>query len=320
MYLGVDGGGTKTAFLILSADGVPLARAAGGSAYHPEVGLEGVRAVLRTGVQAVLAEAGLAAGDIRHAFFGIPAYGEEPAADAELVRMPLEYLRAGHFTCGNDMVCSWAGSLACADGISVIAGTGSIAYGEYGGRSARAGGWGEVFGDEGSAYWIAREGLAAFSRMSDGRSAPGPLLGLLRAHYALARDLDLAGLINGLTAAQRSSIAQLSQIIADAAAAGDPQAGDIFRRAAAELAALVAATRRNLGVAADQVVPVSYSGGVFATGQHLVAPFGAALLASGGRYLLQDPLLTPTTGAAIYAARCVGVRFATDVLMALADA
>ncbi len=65
--------------------------------------------------------------------------------------------RPGDICCGNDMVCGWAGSLACADGINVVAGTGSICYGEYQGRSARCGGWGELFSDEGSAYWIARQ-------------------------------------------------------------------------------------------------------------------------------------------------------------------
>ncbi len=89
-------------------------------------------------------------------------------------------LDAGRYRCGNDMVCSWAGSLACADGISVIAGTGSMAYGEYAGRQARCGGWGELIGDEGSAYWIAREGMNLFSRMSDGRVARGPLHRLVR--------------------------------------------------------------------------------------------------------------------------------------------
>ena len=84
-------------------------------------------------------------------------------------------LDASRYRCGNDMICSWAGSLACADGISVIAGTGSMAYGEYAGRAARAGGWGELIGDEGSAYWIAREGMNLFSRMSDGRAPRGPL-------------------------------------------------------------------------------------------------------------------------------------------------
>ena len=74
------------------------------------------------------------------------------------------------------MVCGWAGSLAGEDGINVISGTGSMTYGERHGTGHRVGGWGELFGDEGSAYWIAAQGLNAFSRMSDGRLARGPLL------------------------------------------------------------------------------------------------------------------------------------------------
>ena len=82
------------------------------------------------------------------------------------------------------MVCGWAGALAGEDGINIVAGTGSIAYGEYRGRSARAGGWGELFSDEGSAYWLAREGLRLFSRMSDGRAPRGALYGTCGATLA----------------------------------------------------------------------------------------------------------------------------------------
>ena len=70
--------------------------------------------------------------------------------------MPAALLGHRRYRCGNDMVCAWAGSLGGEDGINIVAGTGSIGYGERAGASARAGGWGEVFGDEGSAYWIAR--------------------------------------------------------------------------------------------------------------------------------------------------------------------
>src|SRR5437879_13624105 len=91
------------------------------------------------------------------------------------------------------MVCGWAGALAGEDGISVVAGTGSIAYGEYEGRRARAGGWGELFGDEGSAYWIAREGLRLFSRKSDGRTPRGPLHAGMRRHFCLETEADLCG-------------------------------------------------------------------------------------------------------------------------------
>jgi len=50
----------------------------------------------------------------------------------------------------------------------VIAGTGSVAYGESGVRDPiRVGGFGYLFGDEGSSYAIARTALAGAMRMTD---------------------------------------------------------------------------------------------------------------------------------------------------------
>jgi N-acetylglucosamine kinase-like BadF-type ATPase len=317
MFLGVDGGGTKTAFLLLGSDAQLLARTECGSSYHPQVGLEAVREVLRTGVAELLRQARAPVSAIRHAFFGLPAYGEDPAVDPALALAPAAVLERGQYSCGNDMICGWAGALACADGISVTAGTGSIAYGEYAGRSARAGGWGEIFGDEGSAYWIGREGLAAFSRMSDGRLPRGALYEPVRRHFQLERDLDLAGRING--SAERSSIAQLARLVATAAQGGDETARNIFRSAARELAALVHALRAQLAVPTQAELAVSYAGGVFDTGALILEPFRAALLAGGGAYRLQTPAFAPVVGAALYAARQAGVRFTPQQLASLAN-
>ena len=319
MFLGVDGGGTKTAFLILSPEGAVLARHEGGSSYHPEIGIEGVRAVLKEGVREVLAEAGLQPTAIRHAFFGLPALGEDPATDPILAGTPGAALAGGQYSCGNDMVGGWAGALACEDGIVITAGTGSIAYGEYKGRSARAGGWGEIFSDEGSAYWIGREGLGLFSKMSDGRVAAGPLLDLVRARFQLARDIDLCGLINTPGGAARSAIAQLSQTVATAAQSGDEGSKAIFSRAGAELARLADAVRAGLDVPAGEELILSHVGGVFRTGALVLDPFTAALEAGGHRYRLQAPLLTPVVGAALYAARTAGVRFSREQIKALAS-
>jgi N-acetylglucosamine kinase-like BadF-type ATPase len=92
------------------------------------------------------------------------------------------------------MICGWAGSLLCRDGISIVAGTGSIGYGERAGAAARSGGWGELFSDEGSAYWIACRGLNLFARMSDGRAEPGPLYEIVRQASGIGDDLDLCGM------------------------------------------------------------------------------------------------------------------------------
>ena len=62
----------------------------------------------------------------------------------------------------------------------------------------RVGGWGDLFGDEGSAYWISIKGLNAFTRMSDGRLPVGPLHEALRTHLELAADLDFEASLEDL--------------------------------------------------------------------------------------------------------------------------
>lgn len=306
MFLGVDGGGTKTAFALIDSAGRVLARHQDSSAYYIEVGMAGVAAMLARGCNAVFAAAGVTAADVSFAFFGLPAHGEDRTVVPLLDALPRAVLGHDRYLCGNDMVCSWAGSLACADGISVIAGTGSMAYGEVAGRRARAGGWGELFSDEGSAHWIARAGLGLFSRMSDGRAPRGPLYQLVRDRLALQQDLDLCQVVYGELKGERSRIAALSRLVSEAAALGDQQAQAIIDAAAAELAALVDAVRSALGIEAGQDVAVSCTGGLFGADGPLHTPFAQALAARGAAYRLAPPRLAPVIGAALYAARSAG--------------
>ncbi|MBB3343025.1 BadF/BadG/BcrA/BcrD ATPase family protein [Luteimonas sp. RC10] len=305
-YLGVDGGGTKTRFVLLDGEGGVRAEVQRGTAYHPQIGLDGVRALLADGIDAVTRQAQATPDGIAYAFFGLPAHGEDAVATPQLDAMPEALLGHRRYRCDNDMVCGWAGSLACADGINIVAGTGSIAYGQRQGRQARAGGWGEVFSDEGSAYWIAIQGLNAFSRMSDGRLPRGPLHAALRAHFDLADDLDLCARVYGAQALTRDRIAQLSLQVAQAAEAGDDAARAIFERAGQELAAIVDAVRRALEFGDDAQVPVTCSGGAFGAGALLQAPLAAALQATGVGFELRAPRYAPHHGAALYAMRLAG--------------
>jgi N-acetylglucosamine kinase-like BadF-type ATPase len=307
MFLGVDGGGTKTALVLIDRDGNIRATHVASGAYYFASGLEATGAVLAAAVAAVLQSAGAAASELEFAYFGLPGYGEDSTVGDALDRLPAACLQGTRYRCGNDMVCGWAGSLMCRDGISVVAGTGSICYGERDGRSARCGGWGELFSDEGSAYWLAIRGLNLFSRMSDGRAPRGPLHELMKSSLGLAADLDLCGHIYTRLASDRVRIAQLARLVQEAANAGDAQAVAIYDDAAAKLAGLVEATRRQLGFGASEAVPVSHSGGVFDhAGELLRRPFAAALLAHHAHYQLETPALPPVLGAALYAARCSG--------------
>ena len=316
-YLGVDGGGSKTAFLLIDDSGRVLASHTEGPAYHLEIGLQALRDMLSRGIRATLDQAALSPSRLRFSFLGLPAYGEDSRLIAALDSAASPPLLPDHYRCGNDAVCGWAGALACQDGINLIAGTGSMAYGEFGGRSARAGGWGELFSDEGSSYWIAREGLNLFSRMSDGRAARGPLYQILRSHFELPLDLDLCAAIYDQNQIQRSHLAALSPLITQAAAAGDEQASALFARAADELVTIVDAVHRQLGVPPQATVSVSYSGGLLQQPQPLLTHVQARLESQGGRYRVLPPRLPPAAGAALYAARLSGAPLSVQAISVL---
>jgi N-acetylglucosamine kinase-like BadF-type ATPase len=300
-FLGVDGGGTKTQFVLVDRDGNLAASVDGSGSYHLEIGMDGLRQVLAHGVGDALGKAAIGADQIAYAFFGLPAHGEDSEAQMLLDAMPAALLGHRRYRCGNDMVCAWAGSLAAEDGINIVAGTGSIGYGERRGRTARAGGWGEIFSDEGSAYWIAVAGLNAFTRMSDGRLPKGPLYSMFRDEFRLAADLDLCARV--LTHHSRDSIAAIAQLVTRAAHRGDPTAIGIFDVAANELAAIADAVRLALGFEPDEPVPLSYSGGVFHAATVLLDPFARYLAARCAKFEVRAPVFSPGIGAAIYAAK-----------------
>lgn len=302
IYLGVDGGGTKTEFVCISESGEVLASHREGTTYHLQVGLEGAAEVLRAGVNALCGRLALTSADISYAFFGLPAFGEDSEIDPRLERVCGELLGHGRYRCGNDMICGWAGSLACEDGINLVAGTGSIGYGERDGRAARVGGWGEVFGDEGSAYWIAAQGLNAFTRMSDGRLTRGPLHAAMRDALSLVDDLDICARIMGQRGMPRNEIASLTRVVESAAQEGDACAQDILERAARELAELARTLRGALGFENAETALISCSGGVLTRVPAVRDALGQELTRAGG-FEFVEPRHTPSYGAALYAKR-----------------
>lgn len=304
-YLGVDGGGSKTAFALIDHQGHLLARATAATSYYFNDGFDVVERVLAQGVSDICGQAGIAPSGIDAAFFGIPGYGEASADIERLDAVPARVLGHDRYRCDNDMVCGWAGSLACEDGINVISGTGSMTYGERQGARHRVGGWGELFGDEGSAYWIATQGLNAFSRMSDGRLARGPLHPLIKERLKLGGDLDAVSRVIDEWSGNRSAIAALATTVCEAARIGDDAAVRILSGAVAELVQLVETTRTLVGFAEQETVPVSYSGGMFSD-ENFLGMFVSALQEQSATYDLRRPLFDPALGAALYAAKHSG--------------
>ncbi|HPF46078.1 MAG: N-acetylglucosamine kinase [Alphaproteobacteria bacterium] len=303
MFLGVDSGGTKTDFILINHTGEIIATHSAPTTYYHEVGLAVAEKTITDGILTICQKAGISPENITFCFFGIPSYGEDREITPMLDDLPAKILRKNQYLCGNDMICGWAGSFGGKDGINIVAGTGSIGYGEYRGRTARSGGWCEIFGDEGSAYWIAREGLAQFTRMADGRAKKGPLFEIIMKQLSLVEPFDLIGRIMSDFNNERSKIAGLAQYIFEAAKAGDSSAIEVFMKAGKELSSIIEAIRMQLNWPVNESIPVSYSGGVFNSGDLILSPLKDKLNSKSEYYELVKPAYSPVIGAALYAAK-----------------
>lgn len=309
-FLGVDGGGTKTAFSIVDDNGAVCASRREAACHYMSDGIDTVAQVLDRGIGTACQAAGIDRHELTFTAIGLPGYGEVMTDISALDAMPARVLGHDRYCCVNDTVCGWAGSLGATDGINVVAGTGSLTYGEYQGKQVRCGGWGWRFGDEGSAYWVGNRGLNLFTRMCDGRLSRSALYDLFFQQLDLHDSGDvIARFLSG--DALRPRIAELAVIVLQAAAAGDTEARAVIEQGTRELALIVDVTRQKL--AFDATVPVSYSGGLFKSPM-VIATLRRHLDAIEAQYELREPLYTPEIGAATYAAKCAG----TSITPALA--
>ena len=241
LYLGIDGGQSSTTALIGDETGRVLGEGQAGPCNH--VGASERRAKFFSAVGESVRQAALAAG-VEPVFAAVCAGFSGGSADKDALTR--ELIRAERYRITHDAEIALAGATGGGPGIIVIAGTGSVAYGRNAeGLTARAGGWGYIFGDEGSAFDIARQAIRAVLREEEGWGPPT----LLRDALLRATDTTSANelLHRCYTDAwPRERVAQLAQLVDQESANGDRVAAALLDNAAQELATLAAAVRRSL--------------------------------------------------------------------------
>jgi len=248
VFLGVDGGGTKTKAVALDGQGRLVHERVYPTSYLPAVGEEGLRRLF-------LALREDLPGPPVRAVLGLGGYGEVQAWDRVYQRVAQEVF-GPEVRLLNDVELAWWGAFGGEEGVVVIAGTGSMAYGKGPRGAGRAGGFGPLFGDEGSAYWIGLEALRLAGKAQDGRAAPTALTSLPQV-YRQKDLLELLGFLQAEPALLRQRVAALAEEV-DRLAGRDWGAQNVLQRAAAELYLLAAALAHRLG--ARRVAPM---GGVF---------------------------------------------------------
>lgn len=301
LYLGVDGGQSSTKAVIADEQGRILGRGIGGPCNHVKTGdgrTKFVNAVVGC-VGLALAEAGLPIHE-RQFDAAVLGFSGGPADKEELVK---ELVWAYHLQVTNDAVIALAGATGGAPGIITIAGTGSIAYGRNAQLTfARAGGWGYVFGDEGSAFDIARQALRAALRMHEGWG-PSTLLSDMLLSVTGAADANVLMHWFYTEDYPRSRVATFARLVDEAAKANDEVAAQILRQAATDLALLAGSVRQQIFQPSDGAL-VCYIGNVFQS--DLVREHFRTLVELRDGNRCAAPLLDPAEGALLEAYRLAG--------------
>jgi N-acetylglucosamine kinase-like BadF-type ATPase len=300
-FIGVDGGASKTAALVVDENGTKLGSGLAGASNHLRVGIEVATRNVERAVNAALVEAGIAIRDVEYAYCGI-AGSDHPAHHDKVVEALNVFFPRGNFIVDTDARIALTGAVGFGAGIVVISGTGSVAFGRNAaGEEERAGGWGPTLGDEGSGFWIAREGLASIVRAHDGRGFATAMTDLLCVEYDMCSPAELPKFVYATTT-HVDDIARYGKLVIEAAKTGDHVARNILARGGAELAECVLAIARKLHMT-DSEFPVAYVGGAFHAGDLLLEPMRLRLQRDAPGASLIPPKLAPVEGAAMMAMR-----------------
>jgi N-acetylglucosamine kinase-like BadF-type ATPase len=294
--VGVDGGGTKTHAVITGVDHLVLGEGTAGPSNPLRVGITNAAAAVREAIDRACEAAQVRRMDLTAAVVGLA--GARRTELRARMREALRTLEIKDIEVVGDADIALYGATDGQPGVVVIAGTGSICTGINASRkSAFAGGWGPMIGDEGAGAWIARCGLRAVAKASDGR---GPKTSLTKDacsyfHVTTADDLSTAVYAPSITSER---LAGFGRYVIEAAKAKDQVAREIMIDAGNELGIAAVAVIRNLKMERERF-PVAYVGRIFSAAAEFVLPRMREVVAQAApQAYLAPPLHSPAVAAA----------------------
>lgn len=259
VFLGFDGGGTKTDCIALAVDGRIAGQGQAGASNPLRVGYDAASAALQLSAAAALTSAKSSASDVRGICAGLAGAGRPLVSDEMRFRLAKIWPKAA-IQITTDADAALEAAVGDGPGVVLIAGTGSIAIGRNAkGELARVGGYGVWIGDPGSAHDIGRSAVAAACHARD-LSGPATVLSDLILSATKCTDID--DLIGKIAAGPTVLFTRLVPVVMEAAENGDAAAREILTRAALDLANLALGVIGRLGMK-NLPFRVARAGGVF---------------------------------------------------------
>ena len=299
LFLGVDGGGTKTNIALMDADRRVIAEGEGGPSNPLRIGVEKAVANIAKAVDAVCDEFEISRGDIISATLGLAGVRREDMRERVRESFLLRY-RIQNIVVVTDADIALYGTTLGKAGLVVIAGTGSVCLGVNDrGDRVMSGGWGPVAGDEGGGRGIAGDALHRIAKASDGRGEKTRLSELAAQYFRASSAENLIGAIYA-PQMDNSRIAGFARLVVEAAVEGDAVAIEIIRNAGHELGLAAAAVLKKLGLNGRKL-PIGCVGSVFKAGEILTTPMADLIHSQAPAAYLTPPQMPPSHAAALMA-------------------
>jgi len=299
---GIDGGATKTICIVADNKGRVLGRGVSGPSNYQNVGISAAKKALLQSIKRAASNARLERSRFKVACFGMAGLDSpyDMKVIPKFIRDEIKFCEK--ITVVHDSVIALYGATGGQPGLIVEAGTGSFAAGlNKRGEIKRVGGWGNIIGDEGSAYEIGRQALKAFLRSYDGREIRTLLTEKIMKVLKLQVEEDLVQRVY-TERMSVSEIAAVAPLVAEAADEGDAVAKRILTEAGREIASHAIAIAKALGME-NEDVEVYMTGGVFKAGSHVLKPFQEEINKIMPKARLASPKFEPAMGAAFLALR-----------------
>jgi N-acetylglucosamine kinase-like BadF-type ATPase len=299
LFLGIDGGGTKTNAAIMNAKNDVLAEGEAGPSNPLRVGVETAVANIIKATEDACDRGSLLANDISAVTLGLAGVRRHDIR--ERVRESFcKRLNIKNTTVVTDAEIALFGTTFGKPGLVVIAGTGSICLGKNDrGEMAISGGWGPLAGDEGGGAGIAQIALHTVAKASDGRGRKTALTEKAAEYFRASGPENLIVAIYS-PQVDNLRIAGFARLVVETALDGDAVAVEILNDAGRELGVAACAVIKKLKLE-KRKVPIGCVGSVFNAGKLLTEPMLTVVRKTAPAAFLTEPLLKPSHAAAIMA-------------------
>jgi N-acetylglucosamine kinase-like BadF-type ATPase len=304
-FLGFDGGGTKTECVLADGTGRILARATAGPSNPLRIGYTRAWFSLSEALDLVLSHEKITANHISGVCAGLGGAGR-PGVARRVENFFQRSLPNADVEVTTDLDIALEAAFDSGEGIILVAGTGSAAFGrDANGRTARAGGRGPWFSDEGSAFDIGRNAVRAVLLAEENR---GPSTTLSAKLFPLLQAQTWDSVLDQVSKDPDKVFPKVFPLVAELADDGDAVSRELLFAAAASLGSLAESVAEQLG-ARDRQARLAKLGGAHGRSKYFDAAVDAELRRVLPQLKLVELTKSPAEAAvamAVHASRARG--------------